>query len=211
MTRPSRNQDQLLIDTAKRLLPEMGVSEMSLQRIADESGVNLGMFHYHFKTKAKFVHKVLESINEDLDRSIEAKLLEGKNPLEKLRSALTMIGLYILDQKKIILSMIQDLLNQDEEVAEFVLATSERRLALMGPLIEECQREGYIATLPFAQISSFLSVSVNFPTILSEVLERLPNKKLKFSARVKNDLASQESIIQRVDLAIKAVSIGKGT
>ena len=60
MTRPSRNQDQLLIQAAKRLLPEMGISGMSLQRIADECGVNLGMFHYHFKTKDAFIRKVLE-------------------------------------------------------------------------------------------------------------------------------------------------------
>jgi AcrR family transcriptional regulator len=208
MTRPSRNQDQLLIDSAKRLLPEMGVSEMSLQRIADECGVNLGMFHYHFKTKAKFVHKVLESINEELDRNIEAKLLEGKNPLEKLRSALVAIGLHILEQKKIIVSMMHDLLNQDQDVAEFVWMTSQRRFALLWPLIEECQKLGYVEPLPFAQISSFLSVSVNFPTIISETLDRLHNKDLKFPQRVKEQIATPDAIIQRVDLAIKAIRKG---
>jgi len=48
MSRPSKNTDKLLIQAGRRLLPETGVSGLSLRRGAQEAGVNLGMFPYYF-------------------------------------------------------------------------------------------------------------------------------------------------------------------
>jgi len=184
----------------------MGISDMSLKQIADECGVNLGMFHYHFKTKPAFVRRVLESINEDIQKEIEEKILEGNNPLERLRAVMIAIALRILAQRKVLVSMLHDLLNHDGEVTKFVLGVGEKRLAILRPLVEECQRAGQIARLPFPQIASFISGSVNFPILVSEIVERSPNKRFKFSARVKEDLLSKKAVIQRVDLALKAIS-----
>ena len=71
MSRPSRRQDQLLIESAKALLPETGVSAMSLKEIASRCGVNLGMFSYHFGNKDQFIKQVLESVYDDLFLEVE--------------------------------------------------------------------------------------------------------------------------------------------
>jgi AcrR family transcriptional regulator len=206
MTRPSRNQDLLLIETAKRLLPETGVSGMSLKRIAEECGVNPGMFHYHFKTKSAFVRKVLESVNDEIQKEIEAGALQGDTSLERLRSAILAAGQRLLREKKILVSMIRDFLNGDEEVSRFIVHVHRQRLATIGPLIEQCRKDGYLEPIPLPQILSFIMCSVGFPAFIMEALDRSTAKKFKIPQNIKNEIASEEAIRQRVDLAIKAIS-----
>ena len=47
--RPSRNLDRALLAAGRELLPERGCAGLSVREVADAAGVNLGMFHYHFK------------------------------------------------------------------------------------------------------------------------------------------------------------------
>ena len=150
--------------------------------------------------------KCWSTVNDDIHREVEIKMAAGKNPLERLRFAVTAIAMLLFEQRKIHVSLLHDLLNQNEDVTEFVISIGERRLALIRPLIEQCKKEGYLEPLPFSQIASFIATSVNFPIIISETLDRLPSKKLKFSAQVKAEMVSKDAILQRVDLAIKAVS-----
>ena len=49
MARPSQNVDQRLLEAGLALLPQTGCAGLSVRRLADHAGVNLGMFHYHFK------------------------------------------------------------------------------------------------------------------------------------------------------------------
>src|SRR5918997_6668566 len=139
MPRPSRNQDRLLIEAGKKLLPELGVSGMSLQRVADEAGVNLGMFSYHFKTKANFVRKVLESIKEDAVKQARFEMPADATSIEKLRKFLTFMGQTFLSQRDFALSMFRDFLNQDPDITELVLTNSNQQFEVLRSMIRECQ------------------------------------------------------------------------
>jgi AcrR family transcriptional regulator len=205
MTRPSRNQDQLLIETAKRLLPETGVSGMSLKRIAEDCGVNLGMFHYHFKTKSAFIRKVLESFNQEFQFELETGALSGDTSIKRLRSAILAITRRMLREKKIVVSMVRDFLNGDKDVVDFVVRVHKQRLAVIGPLIEECRKDGYLEPLPLGQIISFFMCSVSFPVLISEAIERAPSKKLKLGKEMKESIVSDAALQQRIDLALKAI------
>ena len=62
MPRPSRNIDQLLIAAALELLPNAGTSVLTIRQVCQHAGVNLGMFHYHFKTRDVFLRAVLRLV-----------------------------------------------------------------------------------------------------------------------------------------------------
>jgi AcrR family transcriptional regulator len=51
--------DQRLVDTALEMAKHSGLSNLKLRDVAQKAGVNLGMFHYHFKTKDQFTRAVL--------------------------------------------------------------------------------------------------------------------------------------------------------
>jgi len=209
MTRPSRNHDQMLIETAKKLLPKVGVSGMSLKMVADEAGVNLGMFHYYFKSKANFIRKVLESLSEDMHQGGNAEISQEKKSIDRLRASLTSFGKMFRDQKKFVITMYRDLLNQEPEIAEFMIRNAEKRMQFLFPLIEECKEDGYVnKDLSYFQISSFCMAAVNFPILLADALERIPGKKLKIFNEIQR-LDSDKAIEERVEMALKAISKNK--
>jgi AcrR family transcriptional regulator len=209
MTRPSRNQDKLLLETAKRLLPELGVEKMSLKRIADESGVNLGMIHYYFKTKSALISCVLESVHQELVEEFESKTLSGNTSLERLRCGLTAIAMAVYMRRKLIISLLRDFLGRDQESTKFFFELAGKRMKLIIPLIQQCQKEGYIETLPLYQVLGFCMASINIPTLMSVGLERIPIKRMKLPDFTINQLAGKKAIVQRVDLALKALGKNK--
>jgi AcrR family transcriptional regulator len=209
MSRPSRNQDKILIETTKKLLLKSGAGAMSLKKIADESGVNLGMIHYYFRTKSVLMRCVLESINEELVKEFETSTLVGKTPLKRLRNGLITIAMNIYVRRKIVASLVAGALGHDEETRRFFLELTGKRFQLITPLIQQCQKEGSIEPLPFYQVLSFCMASINFPTLIAEGIDRLPVKELNLPGFVLEQLTSEKAIIQRVDLALKAISCKK--
>ncbi len=209
MSRPSRNQNKLLIETAKRLLLKSGAGGISLKKIADESGVNLGMIHYYFRTKSVLMRRVLESINEELIQEFETSTLVGNTPLERLRSGLIAIAMNVYIRRKIVASLVASVLGHDKETSKFFLGLAGKRFQLITPLIQQCQKEGYIEPLPFYQVLSFCMASINFPTLIAEGIDRLPTKDMNLPSFALEQLASEKAIIQRVDLALKAISANK--
>lgn len=208
MTRPSRNQDQLLIETAKRLFPRFGASGMSLKMICEEADVNMGMFAYYFKTKSNFIRKVLESISDEASQNAEMKALGGTNSIERLRHFLITMGYNFRDHRKIALAMYRDFLNQDPDVSSFVMHKSEKEMQFLEPLIVECQKDGYIdKTLSVDQVMVFCKSAVNSPIILSEALERVQKNKSKLLPKGKGRFTSDDEIAQRVDMALRGVAV----
>jgi AcrR family transcriptional regulator len=208
MSRPSRNQDQLLIETAKRLYPRMGASGMSLKMVADKAGVNLGMFSYYFKTKSNFIRKVLESLAADARKEVEIEVPETATSIEQLRYFLIVMGHTFHDQRKLALAMYRDLLNQDPDVTAFLTANMERQMQFLGPLIEKCQEDGYIDSgLTVRQAADFCMASVKTPIVISAALEQRAGGRPK-SAPNKEQSKSEpdQRITLGVDLALRGIA-----
>jgi hypothetical protein len=103
--------------------------------------------------------------------------------------------------------MYRDVLNQDPEVSAFMIGAAERRLEFLEPLVERCRKEGAIDdAIPFVQISSFCLSAVSFPILIGEALNRLPSKQRKSPKRGGYQLDSDEAIVQRVDMALRAIA-----
>ena len=61
MPRPSRNLDRALLAAGRVLLPSAGARASRSAQVADAAGVNIGMFHYHFKTREAFLRAVMQA------------------------------------------------------------------------------------------------------------------------------------------------------
>jgi AcrR family transcriptional regulator len=62
MARLSRNIDQALLRAGRELFPRVGCGGLSVRALAEHADVNVGMFHYHFKTKDKFLDALLQGM-----------------------------------------------------------------------------------------------------------------------------------------------------
>ncbi|UUZ51051.1 hypothetical protein LP420_16605 [Massilia sp. B-10] len=55
-------------------------------------GVNLGMFHYHFKNKDNFIRAVLQRLYEAMFADLQLQADAGADALSGLRAAFTVLG-----------------------------------------------------------------------------------------------------------------------
>ena len=60
--RPSRNLDRALLAAGRELFPSRGCPGLTVREVAEAAGVNLGMFHYHFKSREAFLRALLQSV-----------------------------------------------------------------------------------------------------------------------------------------------------
>ncbi len=211
MPRPSRNHDRLLIEAAKKLLPELGASGMSLKMLSAEAGVNPGIFYYHFKSKSNFIRIVLESFIVDARKEIEIDIPANIPSIKKLQHCLTSIGKIFRGHSRLAVSMYRDLLNKDPDITSFLVSSIEDQISFLKPLIEECQKDSYIRKhYTLQEILSFCLAGIKTPIVLSKVLELLSDDNSEHMEKLKKELITDEAIMRRAEMAIMGIVSEKG-
>lgn len=174
MTRPSQYTDQRLIKAARQLLPEVGCSGLNLRQVAAKAKVNLGMFHYHFKTKDEFLRRVLQEFYEEFFKNFQLESGHHETPLENLRAALMTFATFARDNRRLVFVLLRDAMHGELVVLEFLRANLHRHLEILIRLIRECQAQGQLAPLPPPNMLVTLISSMNMPSIISEGVRRAP-------------------------------------
>lgn len=171
MARPSANLDRKLIDAGRAMLPETGLSGLSVREVCRRAGVNSGMFHYHFKSKDAFVRRVL---NECYERFLGAfREAEGTgSPRERLRRVLIAVGRFSRDNRSFQTLMMRELLDGQPEMSRFAKENFGRHVDIVFRLIEECRREGTVRPLPPPVLAMFAMSTMSLPALAVTGFER---------------------------------------
>ncbi len=90
MTRPLANNDTVtaFLDAAERLLIEVGYSNITTRRLAEEAGVNHGLVHYYFGSMEQLFIAVLERYTDRLIERQRAMYATDLPFIEKWRTAM---------------------------------------------------------------------------------------------------------------------------
>lgn len=209
MTRPSRNIDQVLIATARELLPETGCRGFSIRQLTDRAGVNLGMFHYHFKTREQFLSQVLHDVYQEMFATLSFQAHADRPPLENLRAALTVLGCFARDNRQLMRRLMADAMSDDATALDFFRRHFPLHLAVLAELVAAGQKVGQLQKLPRLQAITFLAGAVAMPNILAAMFTaqgRLPQEALD---HLTQDVLSNAAIEQRVEMALRGLSVGK--
>ncbi len=212
MSRPSGNTDQRLIEAARNLLNKSGLSQMNLRQVAKKAGVNLGMFHYHFKTKEQFTRSVLQDTYEKFFRQFSLETSGDGPALERLRSALYTLGRFVGTNRRMLLGILYDVLNKNRVVLDFLKTNVPRHGLAIVDLVRQCQKEASLRKMPLPSIMSVLMGTCLFPLIMVAMLEHLEVKRLGFIpfAVARTAVATDKAIKTRVDLILKTLTPKKG-
>ena len=212
MPRPSGNTDQRLIEAARNLLNQSGLTQMNLRQVAKKAGVNLGMFHYHFKTKDQFTRAVLQDTYEKFFHEFSLETSGDGPALERLRSALLTLGRFVGTNRRMLLGILHDILNKNRVVLDFVKSNVPRHGLVIVGLVRQCQKEGSLRKMPLPSIMPVLMGACLFPLIMVALLEHLEIKSLRFIplAIVKIAVASDKALVARVDLMLESLAPRKG-
>lgn len=206
MSRPSRNIDQLLIATARELLPETGCRGFSIRQLTERAGVNLGMFHYHFKTREQFLARVLQDVYQEMFTTLTFQAHAERPPLENLRAAVTVLGRFARDNRFLVRRLLADALSGATTAQDFFRQNFPRHLGVIAELLSAGQRAGTIRKLPLTQALAFLAGAVALPNILVTVVQEQAIVPAQFLSNLDREVLSDKAIAQRVDMAIRGLA-----
>jgi AcrR family transcriptional regulator len=208
MPRPSRNLDRALLAAGRVLIEKSGASGLTIRQVAEAADVNIGMFHYHFKTREAFVRAVLQETYDEmfLRLSTEVARPADATPVEHLRAAIRVIARFLRDNRVFIARVLADALGGDDIARDFLAHNMPRHFTLLAALIAEGQRTGALKTLPPAQLLGFCAGAVGMPILgagMAVESGRLPRPVLRMLA---DTLLTDAAIDQRIDLALAAIA-----
>jgi len=194
------------------MLRKSGLSRMNLREVAAKAGVNLGMFHYHFKTKDKFIRAVLQDSYEKFFRDFSLKVEEGKSPLEKLRQALFALARFARDNRQLFVSLLQDALNGNNLAREFARDNFRRHGGIVLDLIRQCQKDRSVDKMNHIRAMVFLMTAINAANLVVTLVEQAVTSRLMKIPLKGLDLLvlSDEAIRQRVDMALRGIGAPLG-
>ena len=205
MSRPSRNIDQLLITTARELLPETGCRGFSIRQLAERAGVNLGMFHYHFKTRDHFLSRVLQDVYQEMFTTLTFQAHADRPPLDNLRAALNVLGRFARDNRMLVRRLLADAMSGDSVAQEFFHRNFPLHLRVLAELVMAGQKAGSFRKLPVLQALTFLGGAVAMPSILVTAITEQAVMPPQIIAHLDRDVLSDKAIAQRVDMAIQGL------
>jgi len=209
MARPSRNIDRVLMAAGRDLLPETGCRNLSVRQVVERAGVNLGMFHYHFKSRDNFVRAVLQEMYEEMFASLQLERARHDYPLPGLRAVLRILGRFARDHRRLLMRVMSDAFAGDPIAGAFVRDNAPRHLAVVAALIARGQRDGELRHVPVPQAIAFVAAGVAMPIIAGAAVEGGGLAPAVSAKDLSQQLLSNKAIDQRVDMALAGLAAPK--
>jgi AcrR family transcriptional regulator len=209
MPRPSRNLDRLLLAAGRELLPARGCAALSVREVADAAGVNLGMFHYHFRTREAFLRALLQSMYEEMFSQLTYQGSEAWGPLDNLRAALRFLGRFLRANRPLLSRVMADALCGDALAREFLVANMPRHLGHMRQLIELAQARGELRKMPVAQALGLAAGALAMPILFGGAVVE-SGVLARGAKKLERELLSDAAIDQRIELALAALGAAPG-
>ena len=210
MPRPSRNLDRALLAAGRALLPHRGCAGLSVREVAEAAGVNLGMFHYHFRTREAFLRELLQSMYEEMFSQLTLTRSEADSPVEGLRGALRFLGRFLRANRPILARVMADALCGDRVAIEFLRENLPRHLGYMHGLLEIAQKEGLVKRMPVPQALGFCAGSLALPIIFGGAVAEAGALGPAGSRALESALLSDAAIDARIELALAAIRVEPG-
>ena len=209
--RPSRNLDHALLAAGRELFPSRGCAGLSVREVADAAGVNLGMFHYHFKSRDAFLRALMQQAYEEMFAGLTMELSLHRDDPESLRFAVRAIGRWVRDNRRFIARVMADALGGEKCAREFLRDNLPRHLGVLQMIIVHGQKDGRIVDLPVPQVVGVCAGAVAMPILFGGALVDGGEMSAPMARALTEALLTDKAIDQRIDLALAAIAAPKPT
>src|SRR3990167_6379914 len=170
MARPSKNLDLAMLQAGRELFPRAGCAGLSVRAVAEQAGANLGMFHYHFKTKENFLRTLLKQVYEEMFAGLNDAAAHEGPAIERLRAALNRAAGLLLTHRRVFARVWMDATSGEPVAAQFLQTNVHRHLAVLFALVQQGQQEGALRPLPPIQCIAMLMGSVGMTILFASRL-----------------------------------------
>ena len=204
--RPSRNLDQALLEAGRELFPARGCAGLAVREVAEKAGVNLGMFHYHFKSRDAFLRALLQATYEEMFARLTLEVSRPADTLSKLRFAMRALGSFGLANRRFLARIFADALTGEAIAREFLRKNLPRHLGVMALLVAQGQSEGVIVPIPVPQAIGMAAGSIAMPILVAGGMLDSGALDATTAAMLQGAVLSTDALHQRIDLVLKALT-----
>ena len=207
--RPSRNLDQSLLAAGRTLFPQRGCAALSIREVADAAGVNLGMFHYHFKSRDAFLRALMQQAYEEMFSTLTLEVARDPDPVAGLRNALRVLGRFMRDNRPFLARVFTDALSGEPCARQFLRDNMPRHLAVLHGIVAEGQKRGDFVDIPFPQVIGVCGGSMVMPILIGGALLDAGALQGPTAKLIEACFVTDAGIDQRIDLALEAITAAK--
>ena len=204
--RPSRNLDRALLAAGRALFPTRGCSGLTIREVADAAGVNLGMFHYHFKSREAYLRALLQSIYEEMYSQLTFRADEKLEPMGALRAALRFMARFVRANRPFLARVLGDAVCGEPIAVEFLRANFPRHLGVILRLIEAAQAAGHLKPIAPPQAMGICAGSLAMPILVGGAVADSGAMGPAGTRMLTEVLLSDAAIDERIELALAAIS-----
>jgi AcrR family transcriptional regulator len=209
MPRPSRNLDRALLAAGRELYAARGCGGLSVREVTEAAGVNLGMFHYHFKSREAYLRALLQAVYEEMYLQLDAAALHDRSAvtaLDQLRSGLRSMARFVRANRAMLTRVLSDAACGDAIVIEFVQANFHRHLGMLHALIVAAQAAGQVRPMSPMQALGFCAGSLAMPILAGGAAISGAMVGKRAAAMIEAELLSDAALDERVSLALAALA-----
>jgi AcrR family transcriptional regulator len=206
MPRPSRNIDELLLRTGRELLAESGPRALSIRKLTSRAGVNLGMFHYHFKSRENFIRTLLQQMYDEMFASLSVQVERPQSSYESLRSAVRVLARFARDNRRLLFQILVDAVSGEAVAAQFLQSNLPRHIQVISGLIAAGQNEGTLRKVSLMQAVAFVAASAATPILIGTAALASGLAPAALGEHLEAEILSDEAIEQRIDMALCGLS-----
>lgn len=207
MSRPSQNIDDQLIASAIALLPETGCAGLSVRKLVEHAGVNLGMFHYHFKNKDNFIRVVLQRLYEEMFSDLQLNAEADGDAIDNLRATVTVLGSFARERRAMLMMLLSEASQGEPLSLQFLRDNMPRHIGVIARLVMRGQAERRIVDVPVQQLLPFMLGAIAGPVLAGGAIERQAGLPPAFLALAQGALLSPQALAVRIELALRAITI----
>ena len=210
MPRPGRNIEQQLLRSGRKLYAQRGAAGLAVRALTQHARANLGMFHYHFRTKDEFLRQLLSGWYEEMFEQLSGHVSQDGPPLHRLHEALFFLACFVRDNRAMLSRVLMDAAAGNAVCAQFLRDNAPRHLALLLALMDDAEKQGLIVATPLLQRFIFIMSAVAMPVLVAPSLHSLGVAPKVLGTQMQAQVMSDDAIRQRIGLVLKAIATGKG-
>lgn len=208
MPRRPGDAAQKLVKAGTALALEGGCGAVTVRAACRRAGVNLGLFHYHFKTRDAFVRRLMNECYSEFFERLSVSAGGTGSAAERLGRALRAIARFSRERRRVMFGLLRDGMNGERQAARFVGENFPRHLPIMLGLYREGVAAGEFRRMPEPLLVSTMMGAMNGPGLLLTLLESFGVERPfgRPRRRLERELLSDAAIETRVEMALAALA-----
>ena len=164
------NTKDKILESAKLLFIKHGLEGVKMQMVADEAGVNKGLLHYYYKTKATIFTEVFNKVTNELFQDISTVFSDESLSVDEKISIIVDAYFNLLDKNRYLPVFFISEMNREPEILKRLGFTDKIRALMIGAkqIIPSGKADDYAIQF----ILTLISLSA-FPFMITPMINEL--------------------------------------